>query len=200
MKNRILFLSLFCLLIGLVAANQGCKKDDNSTAPAAPTNSFAFNTEDGNFAASGAYNPYATSGSGAGWMSSSIIAAYSMFSPTDASVVLMMFMATPSVRTFNFPTESIMIWSLHVNPNDTGSIYSNQCLTKAGSVVIGAHGGGTSQATFIGSGVRVRNEADTCAITNGAFTIYGGSAKAMALPPEVERIARRIVEQASWER
>lgn len=195
MKNRRL-ICLACVgVAGMILVGQGCKKDDNTTGPTAPTNGFSFNSDDGNFAASGAYNPYATSGSGAGWMSSNIIAAYSIVSPTNASVVVMMFMATPSVRAFTFPTEAAMTWSLNVNPNDTASLYASQCITKAGSVVITAHGSGTSQATFAGSGVHVRNQADTCAITNGTFTIYGSAAKLTVLPPGVAVIARRMAER-----
>lgn len=195
MKNRRLICLVCAGLVGMTLVSEGCKKDDSTPAgPAAPTNSFAFNTEDGNFAASGAFNAYATSGSGAGWMSSNTLAAYSIVSPTNVSVVAMVFVSTPAVGTLNFPTGAVMTWSLNVNPNDTASVLGNQCITKAGSLVISAHGSGTSRATFTGSGARVRNQADTCAITNGAFTIYTTTAKAASLPPEVERIARKLVE------
>jgi hypothetical protein len=190
MKNQL----LMGILVGLSVMAHGCKKDDATpTGPAAPTNSFSFNTDDGNFSASGAFSSNANSGSGAAWMSSNIVAAYAIVSPTDVSVVTMVFLRTPAVGTFNFPTDAAMTWSFHVNPNDTASVYANQCVTRTGSMILTAHGAGTSQGTFGGTGTRVRNQAYTCGITNGAFTLYSGNAKA-TLPPEVERIARRMVE------
>ncbi len=185
------------VLAALVILTHGCKKDDTTpAAPAPQASSFSFNTEDGNFAANGTYNPYATSGSGAGWYSSNVIAAYSIVSATNLSVVTMMFMPAPSVGTFNFPGQGGMSWMLNANPNDSASMHAKMCATRSGSVVVSAHGGGTSQGTFSGRGIYVYNQTDTCTITGGAFTIYSSTAK-RPLPPEVERVVRRMMEHVN---
>ncbi len=193
MKRQMILLSAMVLALGILA--NGCKKDDSSpSGPAAPTNSFSFNLDDGNFAASGPFNSAATSGSGAGWMSSNVLAAYSISSPTNMSVVTMVFLGTPAVRSYTLPSQVALAWMLNVNPNDSASIYAGRCIATQGSVAISAHGSGTSQGTFGGSGAHVLIPTDTCSISNGTFTIYTASAKAAPLPPVVERVARRMME------
>ena len=187
MKNLAPFLSLSCLLVGLTLFDQGCKKDDNTTGPTAPTNSFSFNSDDGNFAASGA---------GVGWMAGNIIAAYNISSPTNMSVATIVFGTTPAAQSYTFPNQAGFAWMLNVNPNDSATIYAGRCVATHGSITLSAQGGGTSRGTFSGSGMHVQTPTDTCAITNGAFTIYITTAKASALPPEVERVARRMIERA----
>lgn len=189
MKNRVLFFFFSCLLVGLTLLDQGCKKDDNTTGPAAPTNSFSFNSDDGNFAASGA---------GVGWMAYNIIAAYDISSPTNMSVATIVFGTTPAVQSYTFPNQAGVAWMLNVNPNDSATIYAGRCVATHGSVTLSAQGSGTSRGTFSGSGMHVQTPTDTCAITNGAFTIYTTAAKVSALPPEVQRIARRLMERAGW--
>jgi hypothetical protein len=193
MKNGPLLLTILTMFLGMILVSLGCKKDDSApSGPAASTSTFSFNTDDGNFSASGPFNASATSGSGVGWMAPNIIAAYSITSPTRVSVVTMAFAATPTTQGYSFPNQAGLAWMLNVNPNDSTSIYAGRCMATRGSIILSSHGGGASQGTFSGSGAHVQTPTDTCAITNGTFTIYTGTAKASALPPQVERILRTM--------
>ncbi len=191
--KRTTMLFCFCILIAGVMS-PGCKEDSPSEpTPTGPTGSFSFNSDSGNFSSSGTYSLSATSGSGAGWLNSNTIAAYSISSATNLSVVVMMFSNT-AVGTYQFPAQVSLAWSLNVNPTDTASVRARACTATGGSATITTNAGGIAQGSFSGTGAFARNPSQTMNITNGAFDIRSGTGKTGGLPSDVDRIASRLVQ------
>jgi hypothetical protein len=196
MKNRLCFVRPFVLLISFILAIQSCKKDDNpaTPAPTSPTGAFSFATDSGNFSASGSYNLAATSGSGAGWYDASTIAAYYFNSATSVSVVVLHFMTTPGVASYQFPSTASTAWTFNATSmNTTGARLHT---ATSGTLNITAHAGGITQGNFSGAGCVVPAPTHTFSITNGAFNINSGTGKrGMALPEDVNRIVRMMMER-----
>ncbi len=194
MRSTSLFLCIItlCFLILVPACD---KKDDNPvSAPGTASGNFSFNTTSGDFSASGVFNMQATSGSGAGWMDETTLMAYSIASQTSVSVAIMMF-DTVQVGTKAFPYPAGFGWSLNANPGDQADIQAKTCAATSGSVVVTAHGGGTTTGTFSGAGVFSQSQT-AVTFSNGAFTINAGTGSVQpALPEAVRRVARELVEK-----
>jgi hypothetical protein len=186
-------------LLPILAVIMSCH-DDSPTEPSKPpaTNNFSFNTDDGNFSASGIYDPNATSGSGVGWYNEKTIAAYNIASSMDVSIALITFNDSLAKRTYSFPTEATFGWAFHCSLNDEATIEANLCVSTSGSVALSSYSGTQAQGTFSGSGFRVQDQAHTVSFTDGTFDVTSVSSRISTteLPRNVEMIIERLLGQA----
>ncbi len=182
-----------------------------ASTPTGTSGTVSFNSDKGNFTATGIYDPDATSGNGAGGFSmtfsgSSVLTiyAYRFNSATSLDVTVIQFMDTAPIAagTFIYPStssKSVMIsYFPAMNPSD--STTENFYLFSTATANISAITSSNAQGTFSGSGMYIANgtpnPSQTITATGGSFNVpltAGGGGAAKLANSKIEDIVRRII-------
>jgi hypothetical protein len=158
-------------------------------------NVFSFNTDYGDFSASGNYVPPIVTGTkGAGWLDSKTVMAYDLTVPNHGSFAILMFYGSIHTGTFSLGGDVYFSWVLNAELTDT---IRNTCEAVFGEVVVTSYTGSTVEGTFSGSGKWLTPEPNPPPpiITNGIFSIVsGGFNKAdPGLPPAIRALGKTLV-------
>jgi hypothetical protein len=173
--------------------------------------SLSFSSNQGNFSASGIYNPSATSGTGAGAVlqtsaGSNFLTVYGfrVNSATSFDIALVQFMDSSPIATGSFvypPTSGSKLVMISyfpaMNPNDTTT--QSFYLLSTATANISAFTSSSAQGTFSGSGVYYLhgspNYSQTISITGGTFNVpvIAGGGLANTVNNKIEGIVKRIV-------
>jgi hypothetical protein len=179
-----------------------------ATAPTGTSGTVSFNSDKGNFTATGVYSPSATSGNGAGGFARTIsgynvleVYAYRFNSATSFDLLFIQFMDTAPIATGTFtysPTSSKTVtiaYSPGLNPNSTTS--DAYILTSSATAVLSAYSSSNATGTFNGSGVyyvnNTPNTSQTINVTGGTFNVPVSPGGANPVNSKIEGIVKRIV-------
>lgn len=160
--------------------------------------SMSFTCTQGEFSASGFFDPGATAGSGVGWLDAKTIVAYDVISPTNGSVAILTFENTPTTGDHSFAEQGAgFIWALNVSLEDSADVGANMCILFSGSVNVSSLTGQYIEGTFSGAGSYLIDPAQLVTVTDGVFSILSGalSKGRPGLPAKIDSIARRLIER-----
>jgi len=182
-----------------------------ATAPTGTSGTTSFNSDKGNFTATGIYDASATSGTGAGGFLSStsgagslVIYAYRFNSATSLDLLIIQCMDTAPIATGTYtypPTSSKSTFISYYpagNPADSSANF--YLLSTATSAVISAISSTNVQGTFSGNGMfyanSTPNPSNTIAVTGGTFNVpitAGSGGSARQANSKIESIVRKLV-------
>jgi hypothetical protein len=169
---------------GSIAVNLGSglflgEDDGGGNGGGTASGSLAFNSDRGNFSASGSWNPAATSGEivGAWRISQSgydylYIWGWKITTMNDIAISTVLLYKSGSLTTGNytFPSEAIFTYTPHLNYADTSSASNSYSLIN-GTLNLSALTSSTAQGSFSGTGIHVTNNTTTINVSNGSFDV-----------------------------
>ncbi len=169
--------SLVICFMSIIILSSGCK-NDGPTSPGNGALSLSFQSNKGNFSASGKYDTTATSGSGVGAFRSTdskriSVFAYRFNSSADVDVIIMLISDTVAIHTTTYhygPSDDILAFYFypHVNPAGSSGLGYPYRLSSGDLAITGIASEGI-QGTFAGKGVHAVNPSDSIIVSNGTF-------------------------------
>ena len=179
--------------------------------PTGTSGTASFNSDKGNFTATGVYNPSATSGTGAGGFLQSgggnnvlVIYAYRFNSATSLDLLIIQCMDSSPIAVGTYPYPPTSAKSAFIayypagNPADSSANF--YLLSTSTSAVISAISATNAQGTFSGNGMfyvnSTVNPTNTIAVTGGSFNVpvtAGSGGVTRQSNSKIESIVRRLV-------